>query len=46
MELDEENQAISLGGGIDTGTGLFGSLGYSESQLPGPWAERFPRRQW
>ncbi|MCA9798075.1 MAG: BamA/TamA family outer membrane protein [Cyanobacteria bacterium HKST-UBA04] len=36
MELDEKKTgAISLGGGIDTGTGLFGSLGYSDPNFRG-----------
>jgi len=36
IEVDEKKTgAISLGGGVDTGTGLFGSLGYSEPNFLG-----------
>lgn len=36
MEVDEKKTgAISLGGGVDTGTGLFGSVGYSDPNFRG-----------
>lgn len=36
IEVDEKKSGtISLGGGIDTGTGLFGTLGYSENNFLG-----------
>jgi outer membrane protein insertion porin family len=36
VEVDEKKTgAISLGGGVDTGTGLFGSLGYSDPNFLG-----------
>ncbi|MFH0702234.1 MAG: BamA/TamA family outer membrane protein [bacterium] len=36
VEVDEKRTgAISLGGGIDTGTGLFGSLGYADNNFRG-----------
>lgn len=36
VELDEKRTgAISLGGGVDTGTGVFGSLGYSDPNFLG-----------
>ena len=36
IELDEKKTgAISVGGGVDTGTGLFGSLGYNDPNFLG-----------
>lgn len=36
VEVDEKRTgSISLGGGVDTGTGLFGSLGYSDPNFLG-----------
>ncbi|MFN8614743.1 MAG: BamA/TamA family outer membrane protein [Vampirovibrionales bacterium] len=36
VELDEKRTgAISLGGGVDTGTGLFGSVGYTDPNFRG-----------
>lgn len=36
VEVDEKRTgSISLGGGLDTGTGLFGSLGYTDSNFRG-----------
>lgn len=36
IELDEKRTgAISLGGGVDTGTGVFGSIGYSDPNFLG-----------
>jgi outer membrane protein insertion porin family len=36
VEVDEKRTgAVSLGGGVDTGSGLFGSLGYSDNNFRG-----------